>query len=93
MAGKELIEYVITRDKIITQFELLDLNKEKDEEIIRNHFLKRGLTGDSFSPVPVRENNLWLLDDKFMTYSYVASEKALKTLLSAVGLTLLVGCV
>ncbi len=86
LAGKELIEYVITRDKIITQFELLDLNKEKDEEVIRNHFLKRGITGDSFSPVPVRENNLWLLDDKFMTYNYVASEKALKTLLSAVGL-------
>jgi Histidine kinase-, DNA gyrase B-, and HSP90-like ATPase len=86
LAGKELIEYVLTRDKIIAQFELLDLNKEKDEEIIRSHFLKRGLTGDSFSPVPVKENNLWLLDDKFMTYNYVASEKALKTLLSAVGL-------
>jgi len=86
LAGKELIEYVITRDKIISQFELLDLNEEKDEEIIRNHFLKRGAVGNSFSPVPVKENNLWLLDDKFMTYNYVASEKALKTLLSAVGM-------
>ena len=60
--------------------------KEANEEILRNHFLKRGLSGDFYSPVAVNENNLWLLDDKFMTYSYVASEKAIKTLLSAVGL-------
>ena len=86
LAGKELIEYVSTRDKIISQFETLDLNKEEDEEVVRNHFLKRGITGDSFSPVPIKENNLWLLDDKFMTYSYVASEKALKTMLSEAGL-------
>lgn len=86
LAGKELIEYVLTRDKIISQFESMDLRKEENEEILRNHFLKRGLSGDSYSPVAVKENNLWLLDDKFMTYSYVASEKAIKTLLSAVGL-------
>jgi hypothetical protein len=86
LAGKELIEYVITRDKIISQFESMDLKKEENEEILRNHFLKRGLSGDSYSPVAVKENNLWLLDDKFMTYSYVASEQAIKTLLKKAGL-------
>jgi hypothetical protein len=64
----------------------LDLTKVDDEEIVRNHFLKRGLEGKDYSPVPVKQNNLWLLDDKFMTYNYVASEKAINTLLDSVGL-------
>jgi len=86
LAGKELIEYVTTRDKVISEFEHLDLNNESDEEIIRNHFLKRGLVGTNYSPIDTKENSLWLLDDKFMTYNYVASERQLNTLLKAVGL-------
>lgn len=86
LAGKELIEYVTTRDKVISEFEHLDFTKESDEEIIRNHFLKRGLVGTDYSPIDTKENSLWLLDDKFMTYNYVASEKQLNTLLKAVGL-------
>ncbi len=86
LAGKELIEYVLTRDKIIDQLGILDLKKEKDEEIVRNHFLQRGKVGTDYSPIPAKENRLWLLDDKFMTYNYVASEKAINTLLDSIGL-------
>jgi len=86
LAGKELIEYIGMRDKVITQFERMDLADEQSEMVIHNHFLKRGTVGMEFTPVPVQDNNLWLLDDKFMTYSYVASEKTLVKLLQDIGL-------
>ena len=36
--------------------------------------------------VPLDKNNLWLLDDKFMSYNYIASEKAISTFLNCAGL-------
>lgn len=82
----KLTSYLKYRKEIIEQFEKYDFAKETEEEKIRNHILKRGLEGTNYSPVPIEDNNLWLLDDKFMSYNYVASEKAINTLLSGVGL-------
>ena len=86
LAGKELIEYVLTRDKIIEKLEEYSSNKERIEENIRNLFLKRGESGSDYSPISLKENNLWLLDDKFMSYNYAASEKAINTMLKSVEL-------
>ena len=83
----KLTSYLKYRKEIIEQFEKYDLTQEKEEEKIRSHILKRGLEGTEYSPFPIEENNLWLLDDKFMSYNYVASEKAINTLLKGVGLS------
>ena len=82
----QLVSYLKYRREIIEQFAKYDLTKEKEEEKVRNHILKRGLEGSDYSPISIKENNLWLLDDKFMSYNYAASEKAINTLLKNAGL-------
>ena len=84
LAGQELLEYILLREKIIGKLSQLNANQTNIEENVRSLFLKRGKEGTDYSHIPVKENNLWLLDDKFMTYNYIASEKQIASLLKAI---------
>lgn len=86
LAGSELIEYVLTRDKILSQFEIYNANNEKSEKLIHDLILKKGIDGDELSPISLNENNLWLIDDKFMSYSYAASDKTIKSALKNINI-------
>lgn len=85
LAGKELIEYVVTRDKIISQLDTFDKNDEKLEKSIHDLILRKGSDFIDISPISLKENNIWLIDDKFMSYCYVASDKTIKTVLRKTG--------
>ncbi len=54
------------------------------EKDIHNLFIHQGKTADKFSPLPLEENNLWIIDDKFMNYNYLQSEKTIQEFLSNV---------
>lgn len=85
LAGKELIEYVLTRDKIISQLEKFHDDSEKKEHLIHDLILKKGTDSDRIAPISLKENNIWLIDDKFMSYSYIASDKSIKESLFKIG--------
>ena len=82
--SNDLTRYVLHRQKIIDK--LQELKNTHIEKEIHNLFLQQGLEGQEERQVPLDKNNLWLLDDKFMSYSYIASEKAISTFLKNAGL-------
>ena len=82
--SNDLIRYILHRQKIIEK--LQELKGTTIEKEVHNLFLEQGLDGTEARQVPLDKNNLWLLDDKFMSYSYIASEKAISTFLEKVGL-------
>jgi hypothetical protein len=82
----DLIRYILHRQKIIEKLLGLSNNKENIESTIHDLILKKGLEGFDYSPIGIKDNNLWLIDDKFMTYGYVASNKKIKTILPNCGL-------
>ncbi len=82
--SNDLIRYIKHRQGIIDK--LQSLKNTKIESEVHNLFLEQGLQGTEERQVPLDKNNLWLLDDKFMSYSYIASEKAISTFLDKIGL-------
>ena len=84
--SNDLIRYILHRQKIIEKLSELSSNKENLEKTIHDLILKKGLDGFDYSPVKIEENNIWLIDDKFMTYAYVASNKQIQTILPNCGL-------
>jgi hypothetical protein len=76
-----LTAYILHRQKIIDNLtDLIKLkNTNKKEEEIHNLFFpkKEKDTGET-KLLSIKENNIWLLDDKFMTYTYLASDKTIK---------------
>jgi hypothetical protein len=79
--SNDLIAYIKHRQNIIDKLKEMNNNKESLEKNIHNLLLQKGSEGDEFSPVELDKNNLWLLGDKFMSYNYIASEKAISTFL------------
>lgn len=84
--SNDLIRYILHRQKIIDKLSELSINKERLEKNIHDLILKKGIEGFDYSPVKIEENNIWLIDDKFMTYAYVASNKQIQTILPNCGL-------
>ena len=68
--------------QIIDRLQKLSDKKERVEKIIHNLFMQKQTDDDYFS---VGKNNLWLLDDRFTTYSYAASDKRIQDVLNEIG--------
>lgn len=69
-AKEVLIDYMWYRHAIIEQLQKFVTDNEKSEDLIHNLFCERFTTHTS----PSQMNCIWLLDDKFMNFSYLASE-------------------
>ena len=82
--SNDLIRYILHRQEIINK--LQSLENTKIEKEVHNLFLEQGLEGTEERQVPLDKNNLWLLDDKFMSYSYIASEKTMHKFLENISL-------
>ncbi|MEI6347259.1 MAG: hypothetical protein WCP69_04845 [Bacteroidota bacterium] len=78
----ELVSYINDRAQVLERLRTLLNKKERVESIIHNLFMERYSDDDYFS---VGKNNLWLLDDRFTTYSYAASEKRIAEVLKQIG--------
>lgn len=78
LAQNELVSYINDRVIIIDKLKKMIDKKEKVEKIIHDLFMKQYTKEDYYS---LGRNNLWLLDDRFTTYSYAASDKRIKDVL------------
>ncbi len=77
MSARELAEYIVYRQQIILALHKLNANKEKSSKKIHNLFMKKNT--ESFKDThETFDHNLWLFDDKFMTYIYAASDVAIE---------------
>lgn len=77
MSARELAEYIVYRQQIILALHKLNTNREKSEKKLHNLFMKRG--DEYFNNVrETYDHNLWLFDDKFMTYVYAASDVTIR---------------
>lgn len=78
LTQNELVSYINDRVIVIERLKTLVDKSERIESIIHNLFMEKYTQDDYFT---VGKNNLWLLDDRFTTYSYAASDKRIKDVL------------
>lgn len=76
-SSRTLAAYIIYRQKLIEK--MIKLDKKALEEDLHNLLAPRfrAFSGDEFEK-DAYINNLWILDDKFMTYEHVLSEADMK---------------
>ncbi|MCT4005151.1 ATP-binding protein [Elizabethkingia anophelis] len=83
LAQNELVSYINDRVIVIEKLKKLIEKGEQVESIIHNMIMEK-YTTDSQSKddfLILNKNNLWLLDDRFTTYSYAASDKRVKDIM------------
>jgi hypothetical protein len=68
----ELAEYIFDREKVIKQLEKLSGKRDTLEKEIHNLFMKQKTEDNTGN---YKTNNLWLFDDRFMSYDKVFSDK------------------
>lgn len=82
----DLAEYIVNRQTIIDEAQkLLDKNTF-DEGKIHNLILSKGkIISDNDSLTDLDSCNLWLLDDKIMSFSQALSDRKIKQLKNKIG--------
>lgn len=84
MSARELAEYIMYRQQIILALQKFNKENEKYEEKFHNIFMKKRT--ESFAKEhETYDNNLWLFDDKFMTYVYASSDETIKKIAKSFG--------
>ncbi|OWP85307.1 hypothetical protein BWK59_00810 [Flavobacterium davisii] len=81
LAQNELVSYINDRVMVIERLKNLVEKSERVESIIHNLFMQMQTNDDYYS---VGKNNLWLLDDRFTTYSYAASDNRIREVLKGI---------
>lgn len=83
LAGRTLTQYITFRQYIIDKLKKVDDGQK--EEIIHNLIVpKRQVIKAPNSYLNVYRNNIWIFDDKFMTFDVVLSEKETTELLKQI---------
>jgi hypothetical protein len=77
VSSRTLTEYILYREKIIEK--ISEITHENSEADIHNLILpKRTVLKDNTDISSIYTNNLWLLDDKYMTFTKALSERTMK---------------
>jgi hypothetical protein len=85
MSSRALTEYILYREKIISRMKEMDSSNAEAE--IHNLIVPRFRElSQSELPSEVYQNNAWLLDDKFMVFRTILSEKSMDTVINAIRL-------
>jgi hypothetical protein len=83
LSSRSLTEYVVYREKIIDRVK--NITKENSEEELHNLILPKGtVLKDNTDLSNIYQNNLWLLDDKYMTYNTAMSNKSMKEIVEEI---------
>lgn len=80
LASEDLARFIIHRALVIDS--LANLPPSSAEIAIHNAILPKKSNGTE-----IRENNVWLVDDKFLSYSSIYSDETLATIMQQVGQT------
>lgn len=78
LASEDLARYIVHRALLIDSLSKLPTGAAEDA--IHEAILPKGSDGSD-----LRTNNVWILDDKFLSYSSVHSDKKLSQIIEAVG--------
>lgn len=85
LSSRTLTEYILYREKIISRMKAMTADNAEAE--IHNLIVPRfkEFSQDAM-PSDIYQNNAWLLDDKFMVFRTILSEKRMDTVINAIRL-------
>jgi hypothetical protein len=75
ICNRELAEYFCYRQNIINALKAINNEKNKKEKLLHNLFMPMKTTVDKETESQIYSTNLWLLDDKYMSYTNAFSDK------------------
>lgn len=75
IAALDLAQYIHFRQNIIDALKQLHNDNSTQEELLHHLFSRKNLETTNVSHL---DSNMWLIDDKFMTYHYMASDITMK---------------
>lgn len=78
LASDDLARFIVHRALVIDS--LAKMPRESAEHVLHNAILKKHSDGND-----IRENNVWLVDDKFLSYSSIYSDETLAKIVREVG--------
>ena len=84
ISSRLLTEYILYRQIIINKIDTLCKNNENNETLLHNIIIPRRNINDG-ADINFEKNNIWLLDDKFMSFSTVLSDRSVTELLQKLG--------
>lgn len=85
LSSRTLTEYILYRDKIINRMK--EMTADNFESDIHNLIVPRFKEFSQGSmPSEIYQNNAWLLDDKFMVFRTILSEKRMDAVINAIRL-------
>jgi hypothetical protein len=86
LSSRSLTEYILYRDKIIRRMK--EMNASNSEAEIHNLIVPRYQAFKQEGLIEgIYRNNAWLLDDKFMSFQTILSEKRMDDVIDAIRLT------
>ena len=77
LSSRSLAEYILYREKIISKLETIT-NKDSEATIHNLISPKRSILKNNQNVTAIYNNNLWLLDNKYMTYTTAMSERTMQ---------------
>ncbi len=81
LAQNELVSYINDRGIVVEKLKNLVDKNERVEAVIHNLFMEMQTNDDYYC---IGKNNLWLLDDRFTTYSFAASDNRIREVLKGI---------
>lgn len=78
LGSEDLARYIVHRALLIES--LINLPKSSLEDALHEAILPKGCDGSD-----LRANNIWIIDDKFLAYSSVFSNRPLQNIVETVG--------
>ncbi|MCQ2286819.1 MAG: ATP-binding protein [Bacteroidales bacterium] len=82
VSSRTLAQYILYREKIIQKIEMI--TKDNPESDIHNIILPQRNTYSGGDIDCIYNNNLWLLDNKYMTYTTAMSDKTMKQVIEEI---------
>lgn len=78
LASDDLARFIVHRALVIDS--LARMPRESAEQVLHDAILRKSSDGND-----IRENNVWLVDDKFLSYSSIYSDETLAKIVREVG--------
>tara|TARA_R110002072_G_scaffold11765_3_gene52524 strand:+ start:363 stop:2231 length:1869 start_codon:yes stop_codon:yes gene_type:complete len=78
LASDDLARFIVHRALVVDS--LANMPAESAEDVLHNAILRKHSDGND-----IRENNVWLVDDKFLSYSNIYSDETLAKIVREVG--------
>ncbi len=83
LSSRSLAEYILYREKIIDKLDSVT-NKDSEADIHSLILPKETVLKDSTDLSSIYYNNLWVLDEKYMTYTTAMSNRSMKEILEEI---------